>query len=110
MKINEIKGEKALELLADMLEPMGRIMGDPVIKGLAQDKTASKVDVARAMIKGHSKETLEILALLDGVDTGDKDAMAEYREKATVPVILKGVLNILNDPDVVSLFTWQGQN
>lgn len=109
MKINEIKGERALELLADMFEPMGRIMGDPVIKGLAQDKSASKIDMAKAIIKGHSKDTLEILALMDGVDIADGSAMAAYRDTATIPIILRGVLDILNDPDVVSLFTWQGQ-
>jgi hypothetical protein len=47
---------------------------------------------------------IEILAILDGADPKD------YAEKVTLFTLPAKLLEIINDPDLMSLFTLQGQN
>lgn len=99
MKLSEVQGDAALDLLADILEPVGEIMGDKEVAAAA--KGQNKMKAVSVAIKGHKKAVIEILARLDGVDP------KEYKVNVlTLPVKL---LELLNDKELVQLFTWQGQ-
>lgn len=97
MKLSEIKGEAALDLLADLIEPASEIMTDPEVKKLAQAK--NKGAIVKVIIKNHKKAIREILAALDGVPA-DQYEMNIF----TLPMKL---LEILNDPELVDFFTSQ---
>lgn len=98
MKLSEIKGDRALDVLADIMEPLARILtDDEIIKNNGEPKLL----LAKKILKGHKKEVIEILAILDG----EKPETYEVN-LLTLPVKL---VEILNDPEIGNLFTLQGQ-
>lgn len=101
MKLSEIKGEKAIEVFADLLEPVSKILSDEDILNSIKQKE-SQITIIQKMLKGHSKEIVEMLAILEDVP------VAEYQvDFVTLPMKL---IEIFNDPAVVELFTLQGQD
>lgn len=100
MKISEYKGEEAIDLLADLIAPATRILSNPQL-ALAVKNGKNKLEIARLIMKADKKATMEILALLAGVPVD------EY--ECTVPSILKQLLEILSDEDLMSFFTSQAQ-
>lgn len=102
MKLSEYKGEKALDLLADLIEPAAVIMADKEIARLAK-ANMPPIKIVKTAIKNHKAEVIEILAILDGEDP------KEYAEKVTLFTLPAKLLEIFNDPDLMNLFTLQGQ-
>lgn len=97
MKLSEIKGEAALDFLADIIEPATEIMTDPNMKVLIKAK--NKGAIIKSLIKDHKKSIIEILAALDGVP------VEEYQVNVlTLPIKL---LELLNDKELMSFFTSQ---
>ena len=98
-KISELKGEEGLDVLADILEPASEIMTDKEFIALwRQDKYMKAISKA---IKNHKKAVLEVLAVMDGEDP------ATYQPPfVSIPIKL---IEILNDPDVNTVFSAQGQ-
>lgn len=97
MKLSEIRGEEALDVLADMIEPASEIMSDPNIKKLVEAK--NRPALIKTLIKDHKKSIIEILAIIDGVPA------EEYNVNVfTLPLKL---LELLNDKELVSFFTSQ---
>ena len=101
MKLSEIKGEKAIEVFADLLVPVGSILADEEIRKLINDN-ASKLEIIRQMLKRHTKEVVEMFAILDGVPVDKYEVSL-----ATIPVKL---MELFNDEAITQLFTSQGQN
>lgn len=99
MRLSEFSDEKALEVLADLIEPAAEIMADKAIKEAYEAKNAAHaISVA---IKNHKRAVISILATLDGTP------VEEYHVNVfTLPAKL---LEILNDPELTRLFTLQGQ-
>lgn len=102
MKLSDYKGEQALDILADLIEPAASIMADKEIVALARAK-APPLKIIRPAIKNHKKEVIEILAILDGENPEG------YADKVGILTLPGKLIEILNDPDVMSLFTSQGQ-
>lgn len=99
MKLSEIRGEHALDVLADIMEPAIEIMQDKEFVALIRGNSGLKA--AKIAIKNHKKAVLEMLAVLDGVPVD------EYNPSIlTIPARL---LEILNDPEIVELFQSQDQ-
>lgn len=107
-RLSEYRGEQAIEVMGDILEPATIIMGDPEIRKL-NDDSASKVKIVKYILKNHRESVLQIMAVLDGVDVDDKKAYEDYRKSVNFFTLPMNLLSILNDPDVQSLFTSQGQ-
>lgn len=97
MKLSEIKGEAALDLLADIIEPATEIMADSNMKKLIEEKDKGKI--IKALIKDHKKSIIEILATIDGIPV-DKYEINVF----TLPIKL---LELLNDKELMSFFTSQ---
>ena len=98
MKLSEYQGEAALDILADLIEPAGEIMSDKQIGDVFKENRFKAIGIA---IKNHKKAVMQILATMDGVPVD------EY--KCNVFSLPVKILEILNDPDLVKLFTYQGQ-
>lgn len=103
MKLSEYKGEEALDVLAELIEPAAEIMSDTEIVEMVRNKVP-KIKIIKPMLKNHKKSIIEIMAILDGED------VEEYTGKVNLLTLPKKLLEILNDPEVMSLFTLQGQN
>ena len=100
LKLSELKGEAALDVLADIIEPAADIMADKEIAELYRAGNAPKA-ISKA-IKDHKRAIITILAVLDGEDP-------ETYEPPIMMLPIK-LLEILNDPGVQQVFSSQGQN
>ena len=95
-KLAEVKDEEALDLLADILDPMMEICSDAEIKKMVSEKS-EKLLIVKYIIKNHKSAIMQILAMLDGVP------VEEYHcNVLTLPATL---LELFNDPEVTALFT-----
>lgn len=101
MKLSEIKGEKAIEVFADLLEPIGKIVADEEVqKVVSSDKP--KVVIIKTLLKKHKKEVIEMMAILDGVP------VKKYEVNfITLPLKL---VELLNDEELMKVFTLLGQD
>lgn len=100
MKLSEIKDERALDTLADILDPAAEILADPEFRDIIKSGQP-KLKAAAYVIRNHKKSVIEILARLDGAEP------SEYSiNLLTLP---KKVLDVLSDPEITSLFTSQAQ-
>ena len=102
MRLADYRGEEALDILADLVEPAAAIMADKEIAAIAKSKQPV-IKVVKPAIKNHKAEVIEIMAILDGEDP------KEYAEKVNLFTLPAKLLSLLNDPDLKNLFTLQGQ-
>ena len=98
MKLSEIKGEAALDALADLIEPATEIMTDVHFVKCIKDN--NRVKAVKLAIKNHKKAIITILAVLDGKKP------EEY--EVNILTLPSKLMELANDPDVVSLFQLQG--
>lgn len=103
MKISEYKGEQALDMLADLIEPAAAIMADKEVVDFAKSGKPI-IALVKPLIKSHKQEVIEILATLEGENP------KEYAKKINVFTLPAKLLEILNDEELINLFTSQGQN
>ena len=95
MKLSEIKNEQAIEVLGDLIDPVIELCKDKYF-GEAMTKGDIKKAV-KVMLKGHAKAVKEILAALDGVPVD--------MYECNILTLPKKLIEIMSDPDVLSLFT-----
>lgn len=103
MKLSEIKGEKAIEVFADLLEPVSRILTDREIVDAFQNDEP-KINIVKKMLKGHAKEVIEAMAVIDGVP------VEEYEKQIDFFTLPSKLIEFFNDEAVTQLFTSQSQN
>lgn len=89
-KLSEIKGEEALDVMAEILVPLVEIVNDGEVKVATKGMIAKGVSLA---IKKHKSEVMEIVTAING---NDDFSFIE------VPAFL---IDLLNDPTVEALFT-----
>lgn len=99
-KLSEIRGEDALDILADILEPVSEIFSDPDFEKHVRAK--EKRQAVAVILKNHKKAILTLLAILEGVDPD------EYNPSIVELPML--ILQLLNDPDLVAVFYSAGQD
>lgn len=98
-KLSEYKDEEAIDLLADLLDPVVLIFAEPDIASFAQQKNYIKA--IQVAIKKHKKEVMKIMAILEGVP------VEEYHcNFVTLPKLL---MDVINDPMLQDFFTSQVQ-
>ena len=98
MRLSDIKGDKAFEVLADLLTPIKALAVDEEIREAAEKTYMDGIQVA---LRKHPKEIRTILAILDLEDPETYEVSL-----ATLP---KKAIEVMNDPDIQVLFTSQGQ-
>lgn len=106
MKLSEIKGEKAIEVIAELIDPVAEIASDENLKALfnirpetGESPTDAAMRVLKKstpeLLKNHKKEVIKMLAVLEGKDP-DKMSLSE---------IVKGLLEMASDHAFVQLFS-----
>lgn len=63
-KLSDYKGDEAIELWADLIEPLTNILGDKKVANAIQSGK-SKMMIAREILKEHSSEARDILLRID---------------------------------------------
>jgi hypothetical protein len=96
VKLSEFKDERAIETLADVMEPVCAICADEKVGEMAKSGTP-KLKLISYVLKNHAAEVKTCMAILDGENP------EEYHcNMLTLP---KKLLEILNDSDFMQLFT-----
>lgn len=102
MRLSDYKGEEALDLIADLMEPVSKILEDKEFqKQVEGGDNAGMLKAAKILLKHHKRECIEILARIDGIP------FEQYNP--TVFTLTKKVVELLGDKEVQELFTSQGQ-
>ena len=61
MNFNEVKNERAIELLADMFDPILEIASDEKVMKSARE--GNKILTVKTILKDHSRAVFELMAL-----------------------------------------------
>ena len=103
MTLSDYKGEAALDLLAAVIEPAGRILSDPAIAAACRDQGTLLRGVSLALTR-HKQDVIAVLAAIQGEDP------AVYRQKLNPLSLPRALAELVQDPLLQDLFPWQGQN
>ena len=98
MKLSEIKGEKALDVIEAIAGPVASIVTDKQMKGMLDGKdVAKRADkVACFILKNHRADAVKILAALSLKEPD------EYLSSVTLPKLLGDVYEVLTDEELLA--------
>lgn len=99
MKLSEYRNEDALDLLADIIEPASEIMTDVNLRNIIAKGDKKRVDIAKYLLKEHKSSIIAILARLNGEETYN----------ANIVDILKQVMDLINDKELIDFFVSQAR-
>lgn len=100
-KLSEYQNEEAIDLLADILDPVAMILGDKKVQTLIKSNVP-KLKIVQHLLKNHSKEVVKVLARLEG------KKVSEY--KCNILTLPKVMLEIMDDEELVNFFQSQVQS
>jgi len=111
MKLSEIKGERAVEVIADLIEPIANIASDKECSDLFsvkpvkdEDKkvTARKHLVKKVplLLKTHKRDVIQIIATLDGKTIDEMNLFS----------ITAALIGMIQDEALIELFTSAARN
>lgn len=97
MKLSDIKGEEALDVLAEIIDPVTSICVDDIFKSMINSKKP-KLLLVKYLLKNHKQEVLKILAELN------QESYETFKPSIIqLPMML---LDVLNDEEVLQLFQY----
>lgn len=110
MKLSDIKGDRVIDVIADLIEPVANIAADKSITlfkrevppdGMsAHDFAAMKIRKgAPVLLKTHKDDVVSILATIKG------QTPAEYAENLNMASFVLDAIELLSDSAFVDLFT-----
>lgn len=98
-KILDARGEEALDVLADLLDPVTEIATDPEISGMMQTGgSATVAQLAAAVLRRHKSAVMQIMAIDDGKTAEEERGLLSA---VTIPARL---LRLLSNESVKELF------
>lgn len=110
MKLSEIKGERTLDVIAEIIEPISNIAQDKQAAALFKREKAPKGMDARSfaieklknaaisLIKTHKNDIISILAAIQGVSA------EEYTDTLNIAKLMHDFVEIANDSEFIGLF------
>lgn len=109
MKLSDYKGEEALDVLADIIEPLTYILADEDIQKMRREAQENKkalpmISYVKPAIKNHKPEIIQVLARLNN------QTPEEYIKDLSLATLPLQVLEFINDPEIQKFFTSQSQN
>lgn len=94
MRLSEFKDEEALELLANLIEPLGEMFQDAEVRLALKQRRMLRA--AKFMIANHKRAVFEMLAAME------KTPVEEF--SCNVLTLPAKLLEINNDPEFIRLF------
>ena len=110
MKLSDIKGERTLEVIADIIDPIANIAEDEESSALFKREklpdglTAKKFLLQRArkavpsLLKGHKGDIISILSTIEGI------TKEEYTASLNLVKLAKDAIDLLTDEAFTTLF------
>lgn len=111
MKLSDIKGERCLDVVADLIEPIASMAQDKDVMALFKptkvpDGETPRNFFAERMRKGlpkllrdHRSEIIQIMASLEGVTP------AVYKKTLTMPKLISDVFEVLTDSSITAFLS-----
>ena len=111
MRLSDIKGERVLDVIADLIEPVCNIAEDEEAAAffrpqkLAEGQTPQQLFLKRVkasvpkLIRDHREDLVSILATLKGVDK------KEYAEAMTMPSVVADVVELMSDEEFLAFLS-----
>ena len=94
-KLSDIKGEEAIDVLAELLVPITDISNDEEVRAGFEKNVATCVSIA---LKKHKKEVIGILAIING------KSVEKTLEEIDVLALPTYLIEVLSEPAIQSLF------
>lgn len=103
VKLSEIRGERCIDVIADLILPISRIAKDPNAKEAFTPKKPPKgmdaqdffmqrmTEVLPSLLKDHREDFIEIMATIEGTSP------AEYAENLNLAKLIGDVVSLLTD-------------
>ena len=110
MRLSDIKGDRAIDVIANLIEPVARIAEDKEAAKLFRREKLSKGETAMGallkrirtsvplLLRNHKGDLVEIMAAIEGVDK------AAYAASLTIPKLIADIFGLLNDSELLALF------
>ena len=104
MKLSELKGQDAIEAIADVIEPLAAIATDKRLRADfkkvadSDDRVAAIGKVLPKAIKTHKADVVKVLAAVN------RKTVKEYEAEATVQRIIADALDVLTDEELFAFF------
>ena len=106
MKLSDIKGERAVEVIADLIEPIANIASDKEcadlfsvkpVNGEDRNVTARKhlVKKVPALLKNHKRDIIKAIATIDGKSIDEMNLFS----------ITAALIGLVQDEALIELFT-----
>lgn len=111
MKLSDISGDKTIDALAELIEPVSNIAMDEKVAKILKKKQVpdgvDKKDFAMSIIKSnfpsiiknHKNDIIKIMSVLSGVTE------KEYTDSLTIPKFIKDVTELFTDEDFVGFLS-----
>lgn len=111
MKLSEIRGENAMDVLADILEPAGVIMSDKevadgirnIVKKTGERSNKNRMKTVSMILRKYKREVIQILAATE------QKSVDEYIKEVNVISLPLKLLEVFNDEELMSFFSPQEQ-
>lgn len=98
MRLSEIKGEKALDVIVELIDPLVEIVQDKTVR---ESANGDRTQFIKAIISNHKQSILHIMAVLE-----DKDPATYEPSLIDIP---NKLIELTNDSDFAQLFFTQAQ-
>ena len=106
MKLSDIKGERAVEVIADLIEPIANIASDKEcadlfsvkpVNGENKNVTARKHLVKKVplLLRTHKRDVIQVIATLDGKSVEEMNLFS----------ITSALIGMVQDEALIQLFT-----
>lgn len=104
MRLSEIKGVDAIDVIADIIDPVTVILADEEVKKVIESKQP-KLIIAKTILKRQKAAILEVLAILN-----KEDPKTFNPSLIALPIMLVQLLqDVEENEELKSLFTSQEQ-
>lgn len=101
MKLTDYQNEDALEVLANIIEPVTEILQDEKVAKIFKGKKFNVLDVVKVLLKDHKTSIVRIMAALNNVP------LEEYRFNIITGT--QQLIELLNDEELRSFFQLQAE-
>ena len=113
MKLSDVKGDRVLDVIADIIDPIANIAQDKDVATMFKRKAVPDGMDARdffaermrkgmpTLLKGHKHDIIAILAAIEGVTPG------EYADTLDLAKLFTDVMELMTDEAFVTFFSSQ---
>lgn len=111
MKLSDIKGERCLDVVADLIDPIASMAQDEDVVALFKPAKVPEGETPRAffaermrrglpaLLRGHRSEIIQIMAALEGVTP------TVYKRSLTMPKLFTDVFEVLTDESITAFLS-----